>query len=64
MKTLEQAIQEAYEKGYIDDPEDPWADLNCYGTVDPRTTTLYNCEECPLEPFCCEAHDEAVTGVS
>ena len=63
MKTLEQAIQEAYEKGWIEDPDDPWADLDCYGTVDPQTNQLYNCEECPLEAHCREAWDEAQSGV-
>ena len=63
MKTLNQAIKEAYEKGYITDINDPWADLDCYGNVDPETTTLYNCETCPLNAHCVEAFDEAISGV-
>ena len=63
-QTLEQAIQEAYEKGWVNNPDDPWADLDCYSSTDPRTTQLYNCEECPLEAHCCEAWDEAQSGVS
>jgi len=62
-QTLEQAIQEAYEKGWVNDPDDPWVDLDCFGREDPETNTKFNCEECPLEAHCCEAHDEAVTGV-
>ena len=63
MTTLEEAIQEAHEKGYIDNPDDPWADLDCYGRENPETTQKYNCDECPLQTFCLEAYEEAVTGV-
>ena len=63
MQTLEQAIKEAYEKGYINDINDPWADLGCYGNTDPETTTLYNCDECPLNAYCVEAFDESISGV-
>jgi len=62
-QTLAEAIQEAYEKGWVNDPDDPWVDLDCYGSTDPRTTQQYNCEECPLEAHCCEAWDEAQSGV-
>ena len=66
MKTLEEAIQEAYEKGFIDNPDDPWADLDCFGKGDPELQGYppeNNCEECPLESFCLEAYEEGVTGV-
>lgn len=59
MKTLNQAILEAQEQGYIDDENLP----DCFGKEDPRTNTKYCCEECPLEPHCCEAFDEATSGV-
>ena len=60
MKTLEECIKESYDKGFIEDVNDPWSDLDCYGKYQ---DWLNNCEECPLNGFCLEAHEEAVSGV-
>lgn len=52
---LEQAVQKAYDEGYIDDPDDPWADLDCFGEHD---TANNNCGECPLEEHCLDTLKE------
>jgi len=60
MDKFMEALKKAYDEGWINDIDDPWADLTCYSTYD-----NYNncCEDCPLEEFCMEAQDERLSGV-
>ena len=54
-KELEKAIRKAVKEGWIEDFDDPWASLPCFGTMD---NVNNNCEECPLRALCEEScHD-------
>ena len=49
--SLKEAIRKAFETGWIEDINDPWADLDCYGEY---LNHVYNCDKCPLS-FHCES---------
>ena len=50
-QTLAEAIQEAYEKGWVNDPDDPWVDLDCFGREDPETNTKFTVRSVHSKPI-------------
>jgi len=48
------ALKEAQEKGWIEDINDPWTDLDCFGNEDPETNQKNRCNACPLNHLCAE----------
>lgn len=60
IQRFEDALKQALDKGWIEDLDDPWVDLDCYGT---HKTHAFNCEECPMEDFCLDAKEERETSI-
>ena len=53
-----EALEKAYDTGFIEDINDPWESLPCFGNYDPETNTLFNCDQCPMSTLCANEFEE------
>ena len=58
LTTFEEALQKAFNEGWTTEADNP---PDCYGSI-AQYEQFYNCEECPLNPFCEEETNKLEEG--